>query len=96
MSEWKFPDPPNVAAITTRKVVSGEDWIAYVSHDEDDGAWQFHGCSGGAASEADAALVSLRKIVAMDPSVQELADLPLGWYARRDTKESSWQREKSM
>lgn len=93
MSTWKFSDPPNVAVISTRPVVNGEQWIAYVSHDDDDGAWQFHGTSE-LASESDAVLVSLRSIVERDSTVVELADLPLGWHAWRAAKDAPWQRAK--
>jgi hypothetical protein len=27
MTEWKFQDPPNVAVITTMRVLNGEDWV---------------------------------------------------------------------
>jgi hypothetical protein len=31
----------------TQNVVSGDDWIAFVSHDENDGGWQFLNSSPG-------------------------------------------------
>lgn len=92
MSDWKFSDPPNVAVIVDRSIVSGEEWIAHVSHDADDGAWQLHTSKGAVANEADAMLISLRKATQLDPSIIELADLPLGWRAWRDAKDSTWHR----
>jgi hypothetical protein len=50
--------------------------ILYVTHDEEDGMWQF--LDGGDASEEDARILSLKEIVAIDPSLAQLADLPLG------------------
>ena len=91
MSNWLFADPPNVAAITTREVLSGTERICYVTHDSDDGAWQFHG-DNTSTSEDDAAVVALRTIVDLDPSIAELADLPLGWCARRVANGSAWER----
>ena len=41
MTDWPFSDPPNVAVFTTGQVVRGERAVLYVSHDADDGAWQF-------------------------------------------------------
>lgn len=41
MKKWLFEDPPNVAVITSNQVLQGNP-ILYVSHDEDDGCWQFH------------------------------------------------------
>lgn len=62
-----------------------------MSHDEDDGAWQFHSIDG-APMESDARLVLLKNIVERDLTVAELADLPCGWIAWRDTEEAAWQR----
>jgi hypothetical protein len=89
---WKFQEPPNVAVITSRKIVNGKAWIAHVFHDAWDGEWQFH--DDEPLNEDHAALVSLREIVQLDPSVSELSDLPLGWRAWRDSHVSPWRRAK--
>lgn len=88
---WPFDDPPNVAVFTTHQILEREDRIGFVTHDLDDGAWQFHARSG-AGAETDAKIVSLRAIVDLDPSVMELADLPLGWCAWRKEGEDTWHR----
>lgn len=93
MFEWKFTDPPNVAVIADREIAKGDRWIAHVFHDAEDGAWQFHTDSLKGSSEVQSMVVSLRAIVQLDPSILELADLPLGWHAWRDTKNSAWQRK---
>jgi hypothetical protein len=93
MSDWKFADPPNVAAIVDRRVITGSAFIAIVSHDADDGAWQF--LTNLPISDADAALVGLQSVTQVDPSVIELADLPLGWRAWRTEKASAWQRSRA-
>src|SRR6266436_9126165 len=41
MSGWPFDEPQNLAVISNRKVIFGGEWIALVSHDEDDGGRQF-------------------------------------------------------
>lgn len=89
MSNWLFDDPPNLAVITTYHVFEGAP-ILYVSHDEDDGGWQF--LTGEIASEADAKVVSLKRIIYLDSSITELADLPLGWIATRSRVGDIWQR----
>ncbi len=94
MTQWKFRDPPNVAVIANRRAVTGGDWIAHVSHDAEDGGWQFHTADPGPLNDADAIVVSLRNIVQLDESVEDLADLPLGWHAWRDSKAAPWQRAK--
>jgi len=90
--DWPFSDPPNVAVFTSKSIVEERDWIHYVSHDQDDGAWQFHPPSGP-ATENDASLGSLRTILELDPSIITLADLPLGWCAWREAKNSPWKRK---
>jgi hypothetical protein len=94
MSEWPFADPPNAAVIANRKIVRNGYWIAYVSHDGEDGAWQFHIQERNDLRENDAMVVALRSIVELDPAILELADLPLGWQAWRVTKNSPWVRGK--
>lgn len=89
MNTWLFSDSPNVAAIANRSIVAGHDWIAYVSNDLDDGAWQFHTASTE-IGETDMMLVSLETIVRIDPSVQALAGLPLGWNAWRESLDAPW------
>jgi hypothetical protein len=89
-SDWPFADPPNVACFTTWRVLDGIEPIVYVSHDAEDGAWQFLPESG--AIEELAAVVSLKNICSRDPSVRLLADLPLGWYASRSGVRDEWIR----
>lgn len=90
-TEWPFDDPTNVATFTSRQIISGDDWIYYVGHDEGDGAWQFHGKSGS-CDGPDTVVVSLASVVKRDPSIRGLSDLPLGWCAWRDSPELEWRR----
>ena len=90
MEPWPFTDPPNVATVTMRQVVHGGAPVLLVSHDADDGGWQF--LSGGTFEVADGLLVSLRSMVERDPGLAELADLALGWEARREQAGSAWVR----
>jgi hypothetical protein len=87
---WPFDESPNVATLTTRGVIDGTDWIGTVSHDEDDGAWQFIGSRG--ARIEDGILVALQHLLRLDPTIAELADLPEGWRAWRDDADAAWQR----
>ena len=91
--EWPFEDPPNVAVFTTRQVINKAQPILYVSHDEEDGGWQFH--MGKEVSEQDARVVSLKSIVNLDPSVTQLANLPYGWIAIRGNLAEPWQRQQA-
>jgi hypothetical protein len=91
--DWPFQDPPNVAVFSSKAVINEGQWIHYVSHDEEDGAWQFHSIDGAPASDSDARVVSLRSMLQRDDSIRLLADLPLGWCAWRQNKDAPWQRE---
>ena len=93
MENWQFDEPENVAVITLRQIVDGGEPILHVTHDSDDGSWQFLGWEN--AREEDVKIVALRTIVRLDSTVQELADLPLGWHAWRRTAEQPWQRGKN-
>ena len=90
---WPFADPPNVAVFTSKQIISGNAWIHYVSHDEDDGAWQFHPV--GFTTEEDAAVVGLGTIVRLDPALRELHDLPFGWVATREGPGEAWGRRRA-
>jgi hypothetical protein len=90
---WPFSDPPNVATITTTKVLDEGHPILLVTHEEDDGARQF--LCGTANDPGDCGVVGLDCIYNRDPGVAELSDLPLGWRAWRDTAGSPWQREEN-
>jgi hypothetical protein len=88
--DWPFDDPPNVAVVTTRDVTEDKVPILFVSHDRDDGAWQF--LTGGPVLEENAQVVALRRIWLLDPSVGQLADLPMGWQAFRSSPLDPWRK----
>ena len=86
---WAFGPPPNLAVITVRQVVEGSLPILYVSHDADDGGWQF--LTGLALEAGDVKVVSLAYIVKLDPSIAILAALPKGHMATRASVDDSWE-----
>lgn len=89
-ADWPFADPRNVAVFTTRQVFGSGQPILRVTHDAEDGAWQFH--AGDSARAADAMVVALEEVLARDVSIAELADLPLGWRAERAAVGQPWSR----
>ncbi|TPM39125.1 hypothetical protein [Mesorhizobium sp. B2-3-4] len=95
MEEWKFADPPNVAVFSDRSIFAYGDWIASVSHMEDDGSWLFYSSDTRDWDEREIMLVGLQEVVNQDSSILELVDLPEGWHAWRSSKSSPWQRAKS-
>jgi len=88
--QWPFADPENVAVITLKSIAMGRTPVLHVTHDAEDGMWQF--LDGSTVSEEDASIVALETITRIDFSVMELADLPLGWYAYRSTPHEPWRR----
>jgi hypothetical protein len=96
-NDWNFADEPNVGALVMRDVYEGRKDLTCVTHDLDDGCWQFLD-DGDDDEEAerdidDAMLVHLGHIVERFPEIAELADLPLGWIATRDREGDPWVRE---
>ncbi len=89
---WPFADPQNVATISLRDIIDGRAPILLVSHDADDGMWQFLDGRNDLTAE-DAVVLSLDCVLALDPSIAQLADLPLGWQAWRENVNQPWQRE---
>ena len=89
---WPFDQPNNCATFTMRQVMDKAEPILLVTHDENDHGWQFIGSTE--ASMEDAMLVTLKSIVAIDPSVVEVADLPPGWQAVRSAPGQPWMRRK--
>ena len=71
-----------------------EGWpVLLVTHDADDGAWQFVNGWGDTETTDSAMLVHVEHVLDLDPSLHALSDLPLGWRAWRQTPEHEWRRE---
>jgi hypothetical protein len=88
---WNFAQPRNLAVISLNRVITGESDVLHVSHDQDDGGWQF--LDGSAFAESDARIVGLGEMVDSDPTLSELADLPEGFVATRSSKTDAWVRK---
>lgn len=87
--DWKFEDGPHTQAFLSTAVHRGDEPVTYVSHDLEDGAWQFLGDS---MTESGGVLSCLHHPIEKDHSLIELADLPLGWYAERARPGEPWVR----
>ena len=92
-SAWPFDQPPNVAVITVKQIVHRQIPILRVTHDADDHGWQFLNPAVEPRAK-NASIVSLEQIVNLDPSVVEIADLPIGWSDSRRAVGEKWVREK--
>ncbi len=90
--DWPFDQPPNTASITVRAVLEGAP-ILIVSHDADDGGWQF--LDGNEVDEAEGRIIGLGTALRLDPTLRGVANLPEGWIASRRDAASPWSRERS-
>ncbi len=89
LSRWKFSDAPHTSAYLSKAVHEKREPVTYVSHDEN-GDWQF---LGDKMSEGGGPVLScLHHPIDEDPSLEELYDLPLNWYATRERPGSRWER----
>jgi len=86
----RFSEDPALGVLTTVAVLAGSP-ILLVSHDADDGGWQF--LCGTTNQPSDGRIVHLAAILMVDPTVNEVADLPHGWIAYRHAIGGPWTRE---
>jgi hypothetical protein len=90
--DWKFPDDPHTRVFLSEAVHNGTETVTYVSHDAEDGTWQF---LGNSMSDGGGPVIScFHHPIDRDSSLAELADLPSGWYAERRGVGELWTRSK--
>jgi hypothetical protein len=95
LRKWVFNEPKTVAVFTTVSIANKILPILKVTHDEDDGAWQFlDGVSTN--SYSNAVVLALHEVVELDNTIVDLADLPLGWSAFRTDKNAPWIRQQNI
>jgi Protein of unknown function (DUF1444) len=86
--DWPFDEPRNEAVITVRQIAFESAPILHVCRDFD--GWQFLTLAD--AHTADAAVLALEEVVAKDSTLRQLADLPRGWHAWRESTQHPWSR----
>ena len=86
---WLFDQPPDTATLVSKSIVYEGHPILFVAHDDDDHGWQF---LDGLNPPSEFVHVCMSHPVNSDPSVLELADLPPGWCAWRDSLDAPWSR----
>lgn len=89
-SRWVFDEPRNLGVFTTSRVLDENHPILLVCHD-DDGDWQF--LCGTTDAPEPGRLICLKDVVKIDPGVNDVADLPTGWRAWRESAGVEWRRE---
>jgi hypothetical protein len=89
--EFRFTEKRNVAVFTLRQIIHSNKPILFVSHEIEDGAWQF--LTGEVVSESDLMIVELEEILEHDQTLNALFDLPEGWEATRNSINEKWIRK---
>ncbi len=90
--KWRFDVPPGAAVVTSTYVTVAHMPVLVVSHEldlEGGSTWQFHAGNGDYSTEV-LQLVRLDEILEIDPQLRELATLPIGHSATRNTPEEKW------
>ena len=85
-----FKDSVNTAVFTTRFVVKDKKEITYVTHEIEDGAWQFFSNDNFDNFEDVAMIVGLGEIIDIDKTILDIADLPIGFTATRQSVNDKW------
>jgi len=86
----QFENNLDTAVFTTKFVIIDKKDITYVTHDSDDGAWQFFSNDKSDNQEEVAMIVSLGEIINIDKTVLDIADLPVGYIAFRQSIKDKW------
>lgn len=88
--DYTFSEPGNTACFTCDHVLSKQRSILSVTHDADDGCWQFM-CGQDDHDESNAKIISLKQITEIDHSLNALSDMPLGCGADRASINDDWE-----
>ncbi|MGI2870071.1 hypothetical protein [Vibrio alginolyticus] len=89
---WNFDQDKNVAALITKQVVEQGLPILQVIHYSDDHSWAF--MCGTTSNTSDTLVVSMEQAVSFDVSLYEIATMPPGCIASRNSVEEGWVCEK--
>ena len=90
MANKKFKESDNTAVFTTKFVIIDKKDITTVTHEKEDGAWQFFSSDHFDHFEDVAKVVGLGEIIKIDSSILELADMPEGYIGHRKYKGDKW------
>jgi hypothetical protein len=85
---WPFDEAPNAAVITVSSILEEGLPILFCALSEE--GWQF--LDGREQVEAEARVIALVEAWEIDPTIGDLADLPINWCARRESAGSRWVR----
>jgi len=87
-TRWPFLYDRTDSMLSLKRIFEAGAPILLVVHEED-GGYQF--LDGEDCSDGDAAIVGLEAVLKHDPTIAEIACLPPGWFAARQTVNDAWQ-----
>ena len=90
----EFNEPLDTAVFTTKFVLDENRDITYVTHEEEDGVWQFFSDDKFEDFEEVAKVIGLGEIIEIDNSILALAEMPEGYYAFRRSIKDKWEIKK--
>lgn len=90
MQEIKEETLIDTAVFTTKFVIEDKKTIVLVTHDIEDGAWQFFSDDSFDNFEEVAKIVGFQELINMDDSLLQIVDLPLGYSATRKDEFDNW------
>jgi hypothetical protein len=89
ITTFQFKESENTATFVCEHVFKRENPIHYVSHDAEDSSWQFL-CGSEGHDVSKVKVISLKQVTEIDPSINELYEMPLGYGAERETTKNKW------
>ena len=84
-----WDDPMDPIAITTEAVAAKRWPVLRVLHEEGQGEWQFY---DDAEPLQWLVAVLKQRLLVLDPSLESIKDLPVGWEAVRESPSAKWSR----
>jgi hypothetical protein len=85
---FRFQEPENTACMVCDHALEKRRPMLYASHDED-GGWQFL-CGHNDHSSDNAKVISLKNATLIDPSINELWEMPILVGAERKSPNHQW------
>ncbi|RZK62980.1 MAG: hypothetical protein EOO85_31720 [Pedobacter sp.] len=88
---FMFTDAPDTACFVCTHVLKRDRPILYVTHTEEEGFWSFLCGYDDHHYDEDYSIISLEEATAIDESINNLHDMPIGVGADRATATSQWE-----
>ncbi len=88
--EFKFRESENTACFVCDHVMNKTRPVLYATHESEDGAWQFL-CGHLGHDNSNIKIISLKQATEIDPTINDLFEMPLGIGADRASVNDKWE-----